>query len=95
MFSFNIFYTNICYIFKLQLHKSPPRRSAAALRVVGLLVLVGIALHLAWYVLPAYGAEAGLAALFAVPGLALLASASRPVGRRVARIRAAGRPRHV
>ncbi|GAN48718.1 hypothetical protein ACXR8U_32310 (plasmid) [Methylobacterium radiotolerans] len=71
------------------------RRSAAALRVVGLLVLVGIALHLAWYVLPAYGAEAGLAALFAVPGLALLASASRPVGRRVARIRAAGRPRHV
>ncbi|KIU27932.1 hypothetical protein SR39_27695 [Methylobacterium radiotolerans] len=71
------------------------RRSAAALRVVGLLVLVGIALHLAWYVLPAYGAEAGLAALFAVPGLALLASASRPVGRRLARIRAAGRPRHV
>ncbi|MDE3748924.1 MULTISPECIES: hypothetical protein [Methylobacterium] len=71
------------------------RRSAAALRVVGLLVLVGIALHLAWYVLPAYGADAGLAALFAVPGLALLASASRPVGRRVARIRAAGRPRHV
>lgn len=71
------------------------RRSASALRVVGLLVLVGIALHLAWYVLPAYGAEAGLAALFAVPGLALLASASRPVGRRLARIRAAGRPRHV
>ena len=71
------------------------RRSAAALRVVGLLVLVGIALHLAWYVLPAYGADAGLAALFAVPGLALLASASRPVGRRLARIRAAGRPRHV
>ncbi|MCX4194959.1 hypothetical protein OMR07_04750 [Methylobacterium organophilum] len=71
------------------------RRSAAALRVVGLLVLIGIALHLAWYVLPAYGADAGLAALFAVPGLALLASASRPVGRRVARIRAAGRPRHV
>ncbi len=71
------------------------RRSAAALRVVGLLVLVGIALHLAWYVLPAYGADAGLAALFAVPGLALLASASRPVGRRVARIRAAGRPCHV
>lgn len=71
------------------------RRSAAALRVVGLLVLVGIALHLAWYVLPAYGADAGPAALSALPGLALLALPSRPVGRRLARIRRAGRPRHV
>lgn len=70
------------------------RRSAAALRVVGLLVLIGVALHLAWYVLPAYGTEAGLAALFAVAGLVLLALVSGPVGRRLARIRPAGRPRH-
>jgi hypothetical protein len=70
------------------------RRSAAALRVVGLFVLVGIALHLAWYVLPAYGAEGGLAALFAVAGVILLALVSGPVGRRLARIRVTGRPRH-
>jgi hypothetical protein len=70
------------------------RRSAAALRVVGLLVLIGVALHLAWYVLPAYGTDAGLAALFALAGLVLLALVSGPVGRRLARIRPAGRPRH-
>jgi hypothetical protein len=70
------------------------RRSAAALRVVGLLVLIGIALHLAWYVLPAYESDAGAAAAFALPGLALLALVSVPVGRRLARIRTFGRPRH-
>ena len=70
------------------------RQSAAALRVVGLLVLLGVALHIAWYVLPAYGDEAGLAAPFAVAGVVLLALVSKPVGRRLARIRPAGRPRH-
>lgn len=70
------------------------RQSAAALRVVGLLVLVGVALHLAWYVLPVYEAGAGPAAAFAVAGIALLALLSVPVGRRLARIRQAGRPRH-
>jgi hypothetical protein len=64
------------------------------LRVVGLLVLVGVDLHLAWYVLPAYESGAGAAAAFAVPGLALLALVSVPVGRRLARIRTFGRPRH-
>ncbi len=70
------------------------RQSAAALRVIGLLVLVGVALHLAWYVLPAYETGAGPAAAFAVLGVALLALLSVPVGRRLARIRQAGRPRH-
>jgi hypothetical protein len=70
------------------------RRSAAALRVVGLLVLIGVALHFAWYVLPAYGSGAGPAAACAVLGTALLALLSVPVGRRLARIRAPGRPRH-
>ncbi|MGH1573554.1 hypothetical protein ACRAWG_26445 [Methylobacterium sp. P31] len=70
------------------------RQSAAALRVVGLLVLVGVALHLAWYVLPAYETGAGPAAAFAALGVALLALLSVPVGRRLARIRQAGRPRH-
>lgn len=70
------------------------RRSAAALRVVGLLVLVGVALHLAWYVLPAYGAGAGAAAACAVLGVALLALLSVPVSRRLARFRTLARPRH-
>ena len=70
------------------------RQSAAALRVIGLLVLVGVALPLAWYVLPAYETGAGPAAAFAVLGVALLALLSVPVGRRLARIRQAGRPRH-
>lgn len=70
------------------------RQSAASLRVVGLLVLIGVALHFAWYVLPAYEGGAGSAAAFAVPGLVLLALLSGPVGRRLARIRPAGRPRH-
>lgn len=70
------------------------RRSAAALRVVGLLVLIGVALHLAWYVLPAYESGAGAAAAFAVSGLALLALVSVPVGRRLARIGPSRRPHH-
>ncbi|MHB2207931.1 hypothetical protein [Methylobacterium sp. CM6257] len=71
------------------------RRSAASLRVVGLLVLVGVALHLAWYVLPAYETGAGPAAAFAVLGAALLGALSVPVGRRLARIGPSRRPRHV
>ncbi|GJE12462.1 MULTISPECIES: hypothetical protein [Methylobacterium] len=74
------------------------RRSVASLRVVGLLTLIGVALHLAWYVLPAYEAGAGPAAAWAALCAALLALLSAPVGRqitrRLARIRAAGRPRH-
>ncbi|MBE7246138.1 MAG: hypothetical protein INR63_14415 [Actinomycetospora chiangmaiensis] len=70
------------------------RRSAASLRVIGLLVLIGIALHLAWYVLPAYGSGAGAAAAWAALGVALLAGLSVPVGRRLARVRTFGRPRH-
>jgi hypothetical protein len=70
------------------------RRSAASLRVVGLLVLVGVALHLAWYVLPAYGTGAGPAAACAILFVALLAALSAPAGRRLARIRLANGPRH-
>ncbi|MGU3668364.1 hypothetical protein ACLBX9_29615 [Methylobacterium sp. A49B] len=70
------------------------RQSAASLRVIGLLVLIGLALHLAWYVLPAYDDGAGPAAACAALGLTLLAGLSVPFGRRLARIRAAGRPRH-
>lgn len=51
---------------------SPVRRSAAALRAVGLLVLLGVAGHLAWYILPAYGDAAGAAAAFVVPALIAL-----------------------
>ncbi|AWN43098.1 hypothetical protein [Methylobacterium durans] len=72
---------------------SAVRRSPATLRVVGLLVLVGLALHLAWYVLPAYGAGAGLAAAFGLPCLALLAIASA-VFLRMLRRREAGRAHH-
>ncbi|WP_342447848.1 hypothetical protein [Methylobacterium variabile] len=35
------------------------RRSPGALRLVGVLVLVGLALRLCWLVLPAWGAQAG------------------------------------
>ncbi|WP_132254867.1 hypothetical protein [Methylobacterium segetis] len=72
---------------------SAVRRSAATLRVVGLLVLVGLALHLAWYVLPAYGAGAGLAAAMGLACLALLAIASAAFLRMLRR-REAGRARH-
>ncbi|AWN48576.1 hypothetical protein DK419_21300 [Methylobacterium terrae] len=45
------------------------RRSPGALRLVGLLVLVGLALRLCWLVLPAWGTGAGGAALAAGPWL--------------------------
>lgn len=70
------------------------RQSAAALRVVGLLALVGLGLHLAWYVLPAYGSGAAPAAAFAALGVGLLALLSAPLGRRLARLRPPRRPRH-
>lgn len=67
------------------------RKSPALLRGVGLLVLVGIAGHFAWLVLPAYGAGAGpaaVAALFLLAGLALLSSlAGRILARRTRRLR--------
>lgn len=66
------------------------RRSPAALRAVGLLVLAGIALHLAWTVLPAYGEAAGAAAGFAALGLAVLIGLSamslRLLGSRMRRL---------
>ena len=71
------------------------RQSPAALRVVGLLVLIGVALHFAWYVLPAYETGAGPAAACAALGVALLALLSVPVSRRLARLRTFRRPRHV
>ncbi|GJE26658.1 hypothetical protein [Methylobacterium organophilum] len=64
---------------------SAVRRSPALLRAVGLVVLLGVALHLAWYVLPAYGAGAGPAALLALPFLAVLALVAHLSRRRLGR----------
>ncbi|WP_456768981.1 hypothetical protein [Bradyrhizobium sp. USDA 3650] len=38
------------------------RRSRAGLRIVGLLLLIGTALHLAWLIVPAFAAQASVAA---------------------------------
>lgn len=64
---------------------SAVRRSAALLRAVGVLVLVGLALHLAWTLLPAYGDGAGAAAAAGLAGLAVLALLSRRAARFTAR----------
>ncbi|BAU88628.1 hypothetical protein MPPM_0023 [Methylorubrum populi] len=70
---------------------SAVRKSPALLRGVGLLVLIGVALHFAWFVLPAYGAEAGSAAAAAVVALVVLVLlsvfASRHIVRRIGRLR--------
>ncbi|GEL43640.1 hypothetical protein MEX01_42310 [Methylorubrum extorquens] len=72
---------------------SAVRNSPALMRGVGLLVLVGVAVHFAWLVLPAYGDEAGSAAAAAVVALAVLVLLSRFASRLI--IRRAGRLRHV
>ncbi|GEP05506.1 hypothetical protein [Methylobacterium oxalidis] len=72
---------------------SAVRASPATLRVVGLLVLVGLALHAAWFVLPAYGAGAGPAAALGLACLAGFGIASALLLRRLGR-RASGRLRH-
>ena len=69
------------------------RKSPALLRGVGLLVLIGLALHFAWLVLPAYGAEAGGAAAAAVVALPVLLLVSGFASRLI--MRRAGRLRHV
>ncbi|MGV7034713.1 hypothetical protein [Methylobacterium symbioticum] len=61
------------------------RTSPGALRLVGLLVLVGLALRFAWLVLPAWGADAPVAALAAIAWLALLAALTRGILRRLGR----------
>ncbi len=61
------------------------RKSPALLRGVGLLVLVGLAGHFAWLVLPAYGAQAGSAAAAAVIAVAVLTGFSVLFSRRLAR----------
>lgn len=53
------------------------RRSRAALRPVGLLVLLGIALHRAWLILPAF-ADAGTTALLAAVTLLVMALVAVP-----------------
>lgn len=69
------------------------RKSPALMRGVGLLVLVGVALHFAWLVLPAYGDAAGSAAAAAIVALAVLVLLSRFVSRLI--VRRVGRLRHV
>lgn len=72
---------------------STVRESPALLRGVGLLVLIGVAVHFAWLVLPAYGEAAGAAAAGAVVALVALVLLSRFVSRLIAR--RVGRLRHV
>jgi hypothetical protein len=48
------------------------RREPRLLRPVGGLVLLGVALHVGWAILPAFGAAAVAPALFATGGLAIL-----------------------
>ena len=64
---------------------SAVRKSPALLRGVGLLVLVGVAGHFAWLVLPAYGEGAAAAAAVTPAALVVLALVSRLVSRLVAR----------
>ncbi|MEE7459777.1 hypothetical protein MPAR168_23205 [Methylorubrum populi] len=66
---------------------SAVRKSPALLRGVGLLVLVGVAGHFAWLVLPAYGEGAGAAAAVTPAALVVLALLSRLVSRRAGRLR--------
>ncbi len=68
------------------------RRSRAALRPVGLLVLLGVALHRAWLILPVF-ADAGAAALAAALALPVMVLLAVLVLRRVGGHRAA-RPGH-
>ena len=54
------------------------RARPAPLRLVGLLVLTGIALHIAWYVIPVFGYGPVIPALLSCLVLALLGAASWP-----------------
>jgi len=51
------------------------RREPSAMRLVGILVLTGVALHIAWMTLPSFGAAAIAPAIFAALLMALLAAA--------------------
>jgi hypothetical protein len=55
------------------------RAKPAPLRVLGVLVLAGIALHVAWYIIPVFGYGPILPALLSGLTLALLAMAALPV----------------
>jgi hypothetical protein len=52
------------------------RRQPSALRVVGVLVLVGVVLHVGWMMLPSFGASAIAPGMFATALLALLLTAA-------------------
>lgn len=55
------------------------RREPAGLRVVGILVLIGVTLHIAWMTLPSFGAIAIAPAIFASALLALLIGAAAAI----------------
>jgi hypothetical protein len=72
---------------------SAVRKSPALLRGVGLLVLIGVTVHFAWLVLPAYGEGAAAAAAVAVLALFVLVLVSGSVSRLI--VRRVARPHHV
>ena len=54
------------------------RANARPLRVLGILVLTGIALHVAWLTLPAFGYLCAVPAMLSIFAILLIAQAARP-----------------
>ena len=69
------FVTGAAAPFLAMLHPSV-RREPALLRLVGILVLCGIALHIAWLIAPGFGAVSQAPALLAAIALAMLLAAA-------------------
>jgi hypothetical protein len=62
----------------LAILNSAVRRDALPFRILGTLVLIGIALHIAWLTLPAFGYAGALPALLSAIVILLVRTAAQP-----------------